>query len=237
MPAANQIFEPVKIDHCCHTVNCITTMVSFEDIRNMRLHYADSQKTIEMRVTVDLITLWVFSICYLISINASKAFTSILSLLGMYYATGDMVTYYYTNYILKRNDVNDLNQESDEVHHEPESDGNTTVNDGAIETNDEVDDDIDDECEVAPDMITSLFRKTTNSEDENEQRNKKSLQQLREFEEKIREKNLGVDDYSDLPPLVKLESVDWNPANLLSYMNPSLRQPGQYAPSINEGDE
>ena len=219
MPAVNQIFEPVKIDHCCHTVNCITTMVSFEDLRNMRLHYADSQQPVDTRFKSDLIILWIFSICYLISVNSSKAATSIMALLGMYYAISDMTVYYYTNYIVKNDTVN---PEYDNT----EDDGNQTVNS-------------DDENELSSEMKPFSFGKSLTCEngDENTERNEKALKQLRAYEEKIRQKNLQVDEYLDLPPLIKADSIDWTSTNLLSYMNPSLRQPGQYAPSINEGDE
>ena len=79
-------------------------MVSFEDIRSIRLHYADTQKPVNQRITGKIITLWIFSICYLISINADKATTSIMALLGMYYAIGDTVTFFYVNNIQKRHE-------------------------------------------------------------------------------------------------------------------------------------
>jgi len=147
-----------------------------------------------------------------------------MSLLGMYYAIGDIVTYFYVNYILKRNEDENLNQKSAEV-------ANQLIN--------EADDDTD--SDLTSDMMPQLFRNTTNSEDEthneNEEVNRKALDQLRVFERKIRQKNLGLDEYSDLPPLIKMDSVEWPSTNLLNYMNPNLRQPGQYAASLNETDE
>ena len=73
-------------------------------------------------------------------------------------------------------------------------------------------------------MMPNLFRKTTNSEDENEQPNEKA-------------ENRDSEREDDLPPLIHAESIERNSTNLLNYMNPNLRQPGQYAASLNETDE
>ena len=200
-------------------------MVSFEDIRNMRLRH-HTPEPLEMRLTFDLIVFYIFSLCFLISMDVSTHVTSSMSLLGMYYAIGDITVYYYRNYIAMRHEAEKLNQESDDEAPNDSEDNSELENH-------------DDDNEVASDMMPNLFRKTNTSDQEydNDYRNKMALQQLREFEESIRQKNLGIDDFSDIPPLVKLDSPDLSSTNLLYYMNPNLRQPGQYSASLNETDE
>jgi hypothetical protein len=175
-----------------------------------------------------------------------------MSLLGMYYALSDVITYYYNNHIVKtdtvveENDVSQDNNLTEEVIYE--DDDNDDDNDDD-EGSDEVaeDDEFDnDSSEKTTTMMTSVFRRTTpvNTYDtENEARNIKAIEQLKAYADMIHQKNLenkyreSDDDYSDMPPLVKISSNSWYTSNLPPYMNPNLRQSGHYAPSQNETDE
>lgn len=168
-------------------------MVSFYDINILSMYTGIAE--IKESLNQKLIILWIFVICYYLSIHSSQGFPSVASILGLYYCIADIVTYGYIKYI------------KDDVEIDTESDN-----------------DADDESSPIEDPYSV----------ENERRNKKAVQQLRDFEEMIRKKNLELNDYSDMPPLINIESI---PSDLLSYINPHLRQPGQYAASINETGE
>lgn len=193
-------------------------MVSFDDIRTMQIHQNTFNSPHQAYFTQAMIAFCLLSASYSLFTYMSQMPLSVMSLIGMYYLVGDMSMYYYHNYI--KNSAE----------------------------NSEAENDIDDETENMTDMMPSLFQAAESklmSSDfnllNNDQRNMKALQQLRTYETKIRQKNDAMyvddEDFSDLPDLISLDAGVWNSSNLLYYMNPNLRQPGQYCPSLNETHE
>lgn len=200
-------------------------MVSFEDIQNINLR-APKFKMPAIQLSDRLLILWIFVTCYCLSTGVTKIVPSTASLIGMYYALSDVFKYFYTKYI--KSDDFTIKEADREVHYEFER-----------------------TSDMMPLFQSGDHKVNTHctSCDCQEIRDKKALEQLRNFEAFIRQQNLAKqessrentdDEYADMPGLVKMdamESYTTSSSDLLSYMNPNLRQPGQYAASLNETGE
>jgi hypothetical protein len=218
-------------------------MVSFDDIRNMRINHTTPNQSKDMYLNNSIILLWIFSITYILSVNAEKAPPSIASLLGIYYMIFDIVTYYYRAYI-----------ENNRVEEATEGEGSNETplasyletylkqDEGCVEAdetcvdNDEVVDEVVDETDdtnesgesgYGYDMLYEVYNNEerpdyrywqySTKEQENYERSKKALEQLNEYAEMINQRNIAhrssKDNDNDYSDMPPLISIARRPSN------------------------
>lgn len=183
-----------------------------------------------------MINLTLFVICYLISIQLKLVSPSIASVVGMYYMIADILINIKNirltnakNAAAAELDEEDLEVDEQQVEEQPiyDSGGDEkTICDGNISQ---------DDYEKSIDLMSVNY---TDNYERSNGFDARVIDKLNAFAEHVKFKNfvnsIVDDDYSDIPDLIAPDDINSNDANILSYMNPNLRQPGQYAPSVDE---
>ena len=211
-----------------------------------------------------IINLTLFAICYLISIQLRLVSPSIASLVGMYYMVADIVINIKNIHLTNMKEAQEAEEveeaeegqeveESDHAKEVEEAEGaedsggdEKTICDGNnSQHGSEYEKSIDLMYPLSRtvDRITSSpcsvnYSDNTDNYVTSKVLDKKVLDQLNAFAEHVKFKNfvnsVPLDDYTDMPDLISPDDPHWNDTNILSYINPNLRQPGQFAPSVDE---
>ena len=215
-------------------------MVSYEDLNNMAKaqNKAMILETNEIEVKFLILYLWNAIICYFLSIKVDECITCIMTVLSIVIITIELL------YAVCSPRTQEIPRYEEYTEHTNEETYDKENSNDEAPINETTEDDEDTDNEHVSDMMCPVCHNIqtdtscqhcgkyseTDYDKVNADRFNKSLMQLNQFADKIRQKNSkNADSNLFEPPPVSPNSKTKN-------YTPNLREPGHYAPSYDEDD-